>query len=98
MTASAATSRNRLAAETSPYLLVGGIDKWDYTDSATSLRAVNKFTPGSGWAPHAALANDRAGAAVAFLPSRSKAYTTGGLAVSNGTLGTDPVTTEEIVP
>jgi hypothetical protein len=84
--------------ETSPYLLVGGIDKWDYTDSATSLRAVNKFTPGSGWAPHAALANDRAGAAVAFLPSRSKAYTTGGLAVSNGTLGTDPVTTGEIVP
>lgn len=83
---------------TSPYLLIGGADTWDYAHSATSKNVVNKFTPGSGWAPKATLSNDRVGAVATYLPTRARVYTTGGVAVSTGTFGTSPVTTEEIVP
>ncbi len=84
--------------DTSPYLFIGGADKWDYANSATSKNGVSKFTPGSGWAPHATLSNDRVGAVAAYLPSRSKVYVTAGVTVSGGTFGAAPVTTEEIVP
>ncbi len=83
---------------TSPYLFIGGADKWDHAGSATSKNVVNKFTPGSGWAPKATLSHDRLGAVATYLPTRARVYTTGGVAVSTGTPGASPVTTEEIVP